>query len=167
MEFITTVGRFIVEVHRDWSPIGADRFYKLVEDKFYDDCASSAFSPTLWLSSVWRPTRAGMPNGPNDCRTMLLISRTLGGQLRLPHPAPAAGRRSCLSTSLTTASWTARGSLRSVEVIEGMDVVDQISSAHGETPDQDDIRQSGNAYLSRNFPELTYIQTARLVEPAE
>src|SRR5262245_34736270 len=29
--------RFAVEVHRDWSPNGADRFYNLVKGGFYDE----------------------------------------------------------------------------------------------------------------------------------
>ena len=29
---------FVVEVHRDWAPLGADRFYNLVKNGFYDDC---------------------------------------------------------------------------------------------------------------------------------
>src|ERR1700733_13040615 len=31
-------GHFIIEVHRDWDPSGADRFYNLVKNGFYDDC---------------------------------------------------------------------------------------------------------------------------------
>src|ERR1044072_6549978 len=33
----TTAGAFTMEVHRDWAPIGADRFYNLVRAGFYDD----------------------------------------------------------------------------------------------------------------------------------
>src|ERR1043165_4134090 len=33
----TTAGAFTLEVHRDWAPIGADRFYNLVRAGFYDD----------------------------------------------------------------------------------------------------------------------------------
>src|SRR5579864_8052767 len=36
-KFSTTKGDFVVEVHRDWSPHGADRFYNLVKMGFYDD----------------------------------------------------------------------------------------------------------------------------------
>ena len=35
--FETSKGNFIVQVHRDWAPLGADRFYELVDRKFYDD----------------------------------------------------------------------------------------------------------------------------------
>ncbi len=36
-KFTTTKGAFVIEVHRDWSPNGADRFYNLVKMGFYDD----------------------------------------------------------------------------------------------------------------------------------
>jgi peptidyl-prolyl cis-trans isomerase A (cyclophilin A) len=36
-KFTTTKGDFVVEVHRDWAPNGADRFYNLVKLGFYDD----------------------------------------------------------------------------------------------------------------------------------
>ena len=36
--FDTSAGAFVVEVRRDWAPNGADRFYNLVKNGFYDDC---------------------------------------------------------------------------------------------------------------------------------
>ena len=33
----TSKGTFVITVHRDWAPIGADRFYNLVKNGFYDD----------------------------------------------------------------------------------------------------------------------------------
>src|SRR5690349_19888884 len=33
----TSAGMFVIEVHRDWSPNGADRFYNLVKSGFLDD----------------------------------------------------------------------------------------------------------------------------------
>ena len=37
-KFETSAGDFVVEVHRDWAPKGADRFYNLVKNGFFDDC---------------------------------------------------------------------------------------------------------------------------------
>ena len=34
--FETSVGSFVIEVHRDWAPQGADRFYNLVKNGYYD-----------------------------------------------------------------------------------------------------------------------------------
>src|SRR5262245_52882584 len=36
-KFDTSKGAFVVEVHRDWAPKGADRFYNLVKNGFFDD----------------------------------------------------------------------------------------------------------------------------------
>src|SRR6266446_6687154 len=36
--FDTSAGKFVVEVHREWAPKGADRFYNLVKNGFFDDC---------------------------------------------------------------------------------------------------------------------------------
>src|ERR1700681_3630340 len=34
----TSKGVIVIEVHRDWAPLGADRFYNLVKNGFYDGC---------------------------------------------------------------------------------------------------------------------------------
>ncbi len=38
-KFITTAGDFVIEVHRDWAPIGADRFYNLVRYGYFTNAA--------------------------------------------------------------------------------------------------------------------------------
>ena len=35
--FDTSKGLIVIEAHRDWAPLGADRFYNLVKNGFYDD----------------------------------------------------------------------------------------------------------------------------------
>jgi peptidyl-prolyl cis-trans isomerase A (cyclophilin A) len=56
------------------------------------------------------------------------------------------------------------------EVISGMEVVDQLYADYGEGvpmgqgPDQERIEKEGNAYLEKEFPNLDYIQTARIIE---
>src|SRR5436190_19253488 len=34
--FDATAGPFVIEVHRDWDPTGADRFYNLVKNGFFN-----------------------------------------------------------------------------------------------------------------------------------
>src|SRR5229473_1875937 len=38
VKFDTSAGVFELEVHADWAPNGADRFYNLVKNGFYDNC---------------------------------------------------------------------------------------------------------------------------------
>src|SRR5262249_6229433 len=35
-KFTTSKGDFVIEVHRDWAPNGADRFYNLVKNGYFD-----------------------------------------------------------------------------------------------------------------------------------
>src|SRR5947209_19215915 len=35
-KFDTSAGVFVIEVHRDWAPLGADRFYNLVKNRFFE-----------------------------------------------------------------------------------------------------------------------------------
>ena len=39
VKFETTAGEFVIEVHRDWAPNGADRFYNLVQAGWFTDIA--------------------------------------------------------------------------------------------------------------------------------
>ena len=64
--FDTSKGRFVVDVHRDWAPIGADRFYNLVKSGFSMVSDSSGSSPGSWRNSACTAIRqfrrrGGMP----------------------------------------------------------------------------------------------------------
>ena len=64
-----TRATFEIEVHRDWAPNGADRFYSLVKAGFYDNCSFFRVLPYFMaqfgingdpkISNVWR-TRAAV-----------------------------------------------------------------------------------------------------------
>src|SRR5262245_45942512 len=63
VRFTTTKGAFVVEVHRDWAPIGADRFYNLAKGGYYEGgpfyrvmggfMAQFGFSPNPAVSKAW------------------------------------------------------------------------------------------------------------------
>jgi peptidyl-prolyl cis-trans isomerase A (cyclophilin A) len=38
VKFDTSKGEFILEITREWAPLGADRFYNLVKNGYYDNC---------------------------------------------------------------------------------------------------------------------------------
>src|SRR5579871_2019288 len=38
VKFATTQGDMVLEIHRDWAPNGADRFYNLAKIGFFDGC---------------------------------------------------------------------------------------------------------------------------------
>src|SRR5690349_8595124 len=45
----TTAGSFVIETYRDWSPNGADRFYQLVRERYYDDSRFFRVVPGRWV----------------------------------------------------------------------------------------------------------------------
>lgn len=164
-KFETSKGDFTVEVTRAWAPLGADRFYNLVKDGFYDDArffrviqgfmAQFGINGDPQVSARWRTARIqddpvkqsntrGMitfaMGGPNTRTTQLFIN--FGDNSRLDSQGfPPFGR-----------------------VVLGMDVVDKINSEYGETPNQGMIQQQGNAYLTAQFPRLDYIKKATIVQ---
>src|SRR5688572_1172755 len=52
VRFDTSAGPFVVTVTRAWAPRGADRFYNLVKNGFFDDSGFSASSLASWCSSA-------------------------------------------------------------------------------------------------------------------
>ncbi|RMG39117.1 MAG: peptidylprolyl isomerase [Planctomycetota bacterium] len=168
VRFHTTKGDFVVEVHRDWAPRGADRFYRLVNEGFYDNCAFFRIVPNFvvqfgingdpsvqdrWRDAVIlddpvkqsnrRGTITFATSGPHSRTTQVFINLADNGRLDEMGFAPFG------------------------EVIEGMDVVDSLNAEYGERPDQSRIQFEGNAYLKREFPRLDYILTARVVAPGK
>ena len=169
VKFTTTHGDFVVEVHRDWSPLGADRFYNLVKNKFFTDAAFFRYVPGFIvqfgipakpeIAKVWEnanipddPIKAGNTNkkgtlvfataGPNTRTTQLFINLNNNGALDSQHFTPFG------------------------EVIEGMDVVNGLYSGYGESPEQGHIQAQGKAYLDKNFPKLDSIKSATILPAA-
>lgn len=166
----TTKGNIVLEAHRAWAPRGADQFYELVENRFYDGARffrvvrgfvvqfgihGDPAVQRLWGDMkirddpVKRSNRRGFVSfaklGPNSRTTQVFIN--LGDNVNLDKEgfAPFA------------------------QVIEGMDVVERLWSNYGEIPprgrgpDPARIMREGNAYLEKEFPRLDAIVRARLV----
>ena len=64
----TSRGAFVLEVHRDWAPIGADRFYNLVRAGFYDD--------SRFYRVTARFAQFGIPGNPAAAAVFLRLSET-------------------------------------------------------------------------------------------
>ena len=175
VDFDTSAGMVEVEVHRDWAPNGADRFYNLVKNGFFDNArffrVISGFMVQFGINgdpavnAVWREARIprdpvkegnkrgnitfamqGGPNGPDTRTTQVFINFRDNSNLD-PIGFAAFGR-----------------------VTKGMDVVDKIYSGYGEGapggagPEQGRIQGEGNAYLTKDFPKLDYIKKATITK---
>jgi peptidyl-prolyl cis-trans isomerase A (cyclophilin A) len=169
--FTTSKGDFVVEVTRAWAPHGADRFYNLVGNGYYNNCrffrvvygfmAQFGINGDPAISSVWREAR--IPDDPPQQRNMrgFVTFATAGPDTRTTQVFINFSDR---NTRLDSQGFVPFGT-----VVEGMEVVNKLFSGYGEAapqghgPDQARIQKEGNAYLAKLFPKLDYIRTASIV----
>ncbi len=162
--FETSAGNFVVEVHRDWAPNGADRFYNLVKNGFFDNCRFFRVVPNFMvqfgingdpgIQSAWR--NANIPDDPvkeSNKRGYMTFAQTSAPNSRSTQVFINFGDNSFLDKQ----RFAPFGKLAS-----GMDTVDKIYSGYGEQPNQGMIQNQGNAYLEKEFPKLDYVKKASI-----
>jgi peptidyl-prolyl cis-trans isomerase A (cyclophilin A) len=167
----TTSGDFVIEVHREWAPNGADRFYNLVKIGFYKDCAffrvidgfmaQVGFSGDPKVSQAW--VRASIADDP------VKMSNTRGTVTFAMSSLPNS-RTTQFFINFADNSRLDRSKFAPFgKVISGMNVVDSLYAGYGEGapqgqgPSQGTLMQRGNAYLKESFPKLDYILSTTLV----
>jgi len=163
-KFTTNVGSFVVEVHRDWAPIGADRFYNLVRSGYFKDIALFRVVPGFMcefgihgdpaISAKWRGA-----NIPDD----EVKGSNLRGTITYAMAGPNTRTTQLFINYADNTRLDGMGFAPFGTVVEGMDVVDKIYPGYRDTPRQDLITEQGDAYLRANFPDIDRIRLARIL----
>ncbi len=170
-KFDTSKGAFVIEVHRDWAPRGADRFYNLVKNGFFDNArffrviegfmVQFGINGDPNIAGVWR--NADIKDDPvkESNRRGTITFATAGPNTRTTQVFINFGDNAALD---------GQGFSPFGKVVSGMEVVDSLYSGYGEGapngngPDQGRVQSQGNAYLEQDFPKLDFIKTATIVE---
>ena len=160
-KFVTSRGEFIVAVHRSWSPLGADRFYNLVKNGFYDGCVFFRVLPGFVAQFGLHPSPAVQAKWE---KAPLRDEKVLKNN-RLGYVAFAASGAHTRSTQVfinlkDNTSLDVQGFTPFGDVVKGIGMTALLNSRHGQKPDQQRILRQGNAYLKQAFPDLDYIKTA-------
>jgi peptidyl-prolyl cis-trans isomerase A (cyclophilin A) len=170
-QFTTSKGPFVVEVHRDWAPNGADRIYNLVKAGFYDDTrffraidgfmVQFGISGDPGVSAKWHD--ADLPDDPvKQSNKRAFVTFAMAG--------PNTRTTQIFINYKDNANLDGMGFSSFGQVIKGMDVVDSLYKEYGEGaprgagPDQGRLQQEGNAYLDRDFPKLDRVVRASIVQ---
>ena len=173
--FETTRGHFVVEARREWAPLGVDRFYNLVREGFFDDVrffrviegfmAQFGISGRPEVAEAWH--RARIPDDP-------VAASNTRGRITFATAGPGTRTTQLFINYGDNSRLDSMGFSPIGEVVEGMEVVDALHAGYGEGaprgrgPDQGRIHQEGNAYLSRDFPDLDWIRRVEILEqPSE
>ncbi len=165
-KFECSMGDFVIECHKDWAPIGVERFYELIKSNFFNDARFFRVVPGFVaqfgipadpkLAAEWRvktikdePVKHSNEKGtitfakssaPNSRTTQLFINFADNSQL-------------------DGMGFSAFG-----KITEGMDVVMKINAEYREAPNQGMIQAKGNEYLTQSFPRLDFIKKISLVK---
>ena len=169
VKFDTSEGTFQIEVHRDWAPNGADRFYNLVKNGFYNDTrffrvikgfmVQFGINGDPKISQVWR--NANVADDPVE-------ESNLRGFVTFATAGPNTRTTQVFINYGDNPSLDGQGFAPFGKVISGLDVVQHLYSNYGEGaprgegPDQSRVQTEGNAYLQKNFPQLDYIKKATI-----
>jgi peptidyl-prolyl cis-trans isomerase A (cyclophilin A) len=169
VKFETTKGNFVVEVQREWAPKGADRFYELCQDKFFDDArffrvvrkfvAQFGINKDPDVNSLWN-----MKQPLADDKRVLENKR---GTLSFAKLGPNSRRTQVFINLSDNKALDGEGFAPFGKIVEGLPVIDELYAKYGETanrggggPDVRMIEQQGNAYLIRLFGSLDSIKRA-------
>lgn len=163
VNFDTSRGPVVIEVTRDLAPNGADRFYNLVKAKYFDGSRFYRVVPGFmaqWgaaadpaVSKAWDVKIDDDPVKASNERGAITFAASSAPNSRTTH---------MFINFVDNARLDGLGFAPIGKVVSGMENVDQIYAGDGERPDQDQIKEDGNAYLAKEFPNLDYIKTARL-----
>jgi peptidyl-prolyl cis-trans isomerase A (cyclophilin A) len=167
--FDTSKGVFVVDVRREWAPVGADRFYNLVKNGFYDEnrffrvisgfMVQFGINGNPQVSTPWRNAQIKDDPVKQSNKRGFITFATSGPNSRTTQVFINFGDNARLDGS----GFAAFG-----QVSSGMNVVDQLYSDYGEGapsgrgPNQGRMQSEGNAYLTKDFPNLDFVRKATI-----
>jgi cyclophilin family peptidyl-prolyl cis-trans isomerase len=167
LRFETTKGVFVLELIREWGPIGADRLYNLARLGYYDDTrvhrvnrnyiAQFGLHGDPAVNDAWKD-RYLADDPPR--------SHNVRGTFAFAFKATPNTRNTQIYINLADNTrndaepFTVLGT-----VVEGMDVVDNLYSGYGENSGsgvrqgrQGPLESGGNAFMDRAYPLLDRIR---------
>ena len=170
VDFDTSKGKVVVEIHRDWAPNGVDHFYTLVKTGFYDGArfyrtirnfvAQFGIAGDPKTNALWHD--ASIPDDP------VKQSNVTGTLTYAATQMPNSRTTEMFFNLRDNPSLDSQRFAPIGKVVTGLDVVESLYSGYGggppdgEGPDPGRIASQGNAYLESQFPRLDFIKKAAI-----
>lgn len=169
VKFTTTKGDFVIEVTRAWAPQGADRFYNLVKNHFYDNATFFRVVPgfVVQFGLTGSPAVNKAWNNAN-IKDDPVVQKNLPGTITFAMAGPNTRTTQVFINFSDNSRLDSMGFAPFGKVTSGMEVVNQLYSGYADSPTshQDEITNQGKAYLDKAFPKLDSIKMAAIISPA-
>lgn len=167
----TTKGPVVIQVHRSWAPLGADRFYNLAKAGFFDGMkihrVLSGFTAEFgihgdpWVNAAWR--QAILADDP-------VVESNTRGRVSFSKSGPNSRTVQVFINTDDNPELDGRGFSPFGEVVEGLEAVDAFYAEYGDGPPRGEgVYQAmaiakGDEYFDAEFPLLDTIEKASIVE---
>ena len=167
----TSKGDIVMEIHRDWAPRGADRFYDLIQEKFYNETkfhrvlkgfvAQFGVNKDPKIQALWRQLKI------NDDPVK---EKNVRGTVTFAARGPATRTTQLFINLKDNIDLDKDGFAPIGKVIGGMDVADKLSFLYGDHPpngsgpDPKRMELEANGYMDRAFPRMDFIKTITIVK---
>jgi peptidyl-prolyl cis-trans isomerase A (cyclophilin A) len=167
----TTKGAFIVEVHKEWAPKGAERFWKLLNMRFFDDTRFFRVRPNFIV-------QFGLSGDPqtNSLLNAMPIQddpvkqKNLRGMVSFAQAGKNTRRTQVFVNLKDNRSLDRDGFAPFGQVVEGLEVLEQLYAGYGEWsppgsgPSAARIQTQGNTYLDNQYPRLDKLKKAVILD---
>jgi len=169
-KFETSKGDIVVTVNRASAPLGADRFYELVQEKFYDE--QKFFRVVRGFVAQWGIHKDPKVNRLWAAREIVddpVKERNVRGTITFATRGPNTRSTQLFFNLRDNTSLDSQGFAPFGKVTEGLEVLDQLAFVYGDIaprgpgPDPQLAQQEGNAYFERTWPRLDTIKRVTIV----
>lgn len=169
VKFVTTRGEFTVTVHRDWAPLGADRFFNLIKHHYYDGARVYRVIPNFVaqfginanppVNAAW--AKATIKDDP-------VTQKNIRGTLTFAKTSQPNSRTTEIFINLKdNTSLDSQGFAPFATVDDkGINVVEMFYDQYPDPADageQPNMEKGGEKYIASKFPKLDTIKSATIV----
>ncbi len=159
-----SVGSFTIKTQPSWSKVGAEHFIDLTKDNFWNECRFFRVLPDFivqWgINGSKKKNQKWQMKIPDE--GVKVTNKK--GTVTYAMAGPGTRTHQMFINYKDNKFLDGQGFAPMGEVIKGMDVVEKIYDKYREKPNQGKIQNRGNEYLQKEFPLLSYIKGARVIE---
>jgi peptidyl-prolyl cis-trans isomerase A (cyclophilin A) len=164
----TSKGPVVIEVHKDWAPIGVQHLYELVNSGYYGGVRFFRVTRAYVQFGVNGDPKISGIWGNANLRDDPVKERNARGTVSYAKAGPNTRTTQLFFNMKDNFDLDKQGFAPIGKVIEGMENVDAFYSAYGDMPprgqgpDPAKIETQGNAYLDSRFPRLDFVKKAAI-----